>query len=77
MSKFHLRRFKRDETAVILPGVVVLIDEARRRDAAGWGDALYRAARSASKTVALVAVPYYARANRAPGEMLVWIREGG
>mgnify|MGYP001098461522 CR=1 FL=1 len=60
----------------LLGGVVVIRGEARRRDAAGWEDALYRAARSATEVVPLVAVPYYAWANRAPGEMLVWIREG-
>jgi len=60
----------------LLGGVVVIRGEARRRDTAGWGDALYRATRSASEAVPLVAVPYYAWANRAPGEMLVWIREG-
>jgi len=59
----------------LLGGVVVITGEARRRDLSRWEGRLYQPACSASKTVPLKAIPYYAWANRAPGEMLVWIRE--
>jgi DUF1680 family protein len=36
---------------------------------------LYVAAPSRSEPVELIAVPYFAWANRDPGEMLVWINE--
>ena len=37
---------------------------------------LYRPRANASRAARLMAVPYYAWANREPGEMIVWIREG-
>jgi uncharacterized protein len=63
----------------LLDGVVVL--EARghaQKPESGWNEALYRTAspdgdhRSAS-TREIVAIPYYAWANREPGAMLVWL----
>ena len=39
------------------------------------GDELYRRAVSKTKPVTIKAVPYCTWANRAPGEMTVWIRE--
>jgi DUF1680 family protein len=63
----------------LLDGVVVL--EARghaQKPDSGWNEALYRTAspdgdhRSAS-TREVVAIPYYAWANREPGAMLVWL----
>lgn len=43
-----------------------------------WPDnALYRMTPPARQAVTLAAVPYYAWDNRAPGEMLVWIRREG
>jgi len=60
----------------LLGGVVVITGEARRRDMSGWEDKLYQPAWPSTRTVQFKAVPYYAWANRTPGEMLVWIREG-
>ncbi len=59
----------------LLGGVVVLRGPARGTDAADWpeGD-LYRTEPPATRAVELLAVPYYAWANRAPGEMRVWLR---
>jgi DUF1680 family protein len=58
----------------LLGGVVVLQGKARRRSRAGWNDVLYRSARSESRAVDILAVPYCVWGNRRPGEMLVWIR---
>ena len=42
----------------------------------GWGDTLYSAEKPiASSPVSLTWIPYYAWANREPGEMRVWIRK--
>ncbi|MHB0876889.1 MAG: glycoside hydrolase family 127 protein [Anaerolineae bacterium] len=60
--------------ADLLEGVVELRGEGRRRSLAGWEDALYRAEASAGEPAAVMAVPYYAWANREPGDMLVWVR---
>jgi hypothetical protein len=60
----------------LLGGAVVIRGKARRRRAAGWDDRLYRTDRSKAKEVDILAVPYALWANRAPGEMIVWIREG-
>jgi DUF1680 family protein len=48
----------------------------------GWEDRLYRARRDRAKggrigAVQLVAVPYYAWANREPGAMQVWLQSLG
>jgi DUF1680 family protein len=59
----------------LLEGVVVITGEARRRDVSGWENTLYQRAQSGSKATAIKAIPYFAWANRALGEMLVWIRE--
>ncbi|MEA3407319.1 MAG: glycoside hydrolase family 127 protein [Chloroflexota bacterium] len=60
----------------LLGGVVAIEGEAKRRDRGQWDNALYRTVPSASETVPIRAIPYYAWANREPGEMLVWIRQG-
>lgn len=59
----------------LLGGTVVIRGRAQRRSAAGWDDQLYRAARSKTKEVDFLAVPYALWAYRKPGEMIVWIRE--
>jgi DUF1680 family protein len=59
----------------LLGGVVTIRGQAQRGELDGWQDALYKPVRTETRTVPVVAVPYYAWANRAPGEMLVWIRE--
>jgi len=58
-----------------LGGVSVIIGAAKRRRLAPWQEQLYRADPSATENVFFKAVPYFAWANRAPGEMLVWVRE--
>jgi hypothetical protein len=59
----------------LLGGVTVITGTARRRDPAGWADALYRPTASKTVKARFTAVPYCAWCNRKPGEMLVWIRE--
>jgi len=59
-----------------LGGIVEITSPGLRESDAGWGDTLY----SAGKTIdtspaALTWIPYYAWANRSPGEMRVWIRK--
>jgi len=60
----------------LLGGIPVITGKARRRTPDGWRGALYRPAGSRSRTVLFKAIPYFAWANRRPGEMIVWIREG-
>ncbi|MBL8879615.1 MAG: glycoside hydrolase family 127 protein [Phycisphaerales bacterium] len=55
----------------IISGRAITPNDSR---AAGWNVALYEAAPPA-QSVEFNAIPYYAWANRAPGEMLVWIPE--
>ncbi|WP_116133949.1 glycoside hydrolase family 127 protein [Tropicimonas sp. IMCC34043] len=56
----------------ILGGIVRLTARAQREV---WpGNALYRTAPPSREATVLSAVPYYAWDNRAPGEMLVWVR---
>ncbi|NLE66964.1 MAG: glycoside hydrolase family 127 protein [Lentisphaerae bacterium] len=59
----------------LLGGAVAVTGRAFRRSAAGWDGRLYRADRSAGRAANIKAVPYFLWNNRAPGEMLVWIRE--
>jgi DUF1680 family protein len=59
----------------LLGGVMTIRAEGRRRAQSGWDGRLYRSAPPAEMPVEIVAVPYYAWANREPGDMLVWIRE--
>jgi DUF1680 family protein len=60
----------------LLGGVAVIGGEALRRDPQGWQGDLYRPAGSKTTRFTFKAVPYYAWANRQPGEMQVWLREG-
>ena len=60
-------------------GVPVIIGEALRVEPAHWHNGLYQPQTTLEyvKTpVALKAIPYSLWANREPGEMRVWIREG-
>jgi DUF1680 family protein len=61
----------------LLGGVNVVQLGGKSVNVASWGDALYRpldgAAESNGEAVELVAVPYYAWANRGPGAMRVWV----
>jgi DUF1680 family protein len=60
----------------LLGGVVAIVGQGRRRELDEWQEKLYQPAQSMVRAVSLKAIPYYAWANREPGEMLVWIRTG-
>jgi DUF1680 family protein len=60
----------------MLGNAVTLRGMATKVDASAWGDELYAPIPYNNKTVPIRAIPYYAWANRTPGEMTVWIREG-
>lgn len=57
----------------LLGGVTVIRGTALARDDEEASGSLYRDARAAE--VSFTAIPYYAWANRRPGEMVVWIPE--
>ncbi len=59
----------------LLGGVVVLESEGWRTDPSTVGDSLYTTNPYGRVPAPIKAVPYFAWANREPGEMLVWIRE--
>lgn len=69
-----------DEAPDLLGGVVVLRGEALAVEHAGWEEQLYAPLEALPpfkrRTVPLLAVPYYAWANRQPGPMQVWLRLG-
>jgi uncharacterized protein len=58
-----------------LPGIVVLRGAGLRPRAAGWDGVLYRREPPEYEETPLVAVPYFAWANRGAGPMRVWLRE--
>lgn len=57
-------------------GVVVISGKALRRDVKDWQSSLYRPADSKLEEFRFKAIPYCFWANREPGEMRVWLREG-
>lgn len=59
----------------LLGGVSVITGTAQRRQLQPWQEQLYRTEPAATEKVIFKAIPYFAWANRAPGEMLVWVRE--
>jgi uncharacterized protein len=59
-----------------LDGVVTLVAEASVESTTDWSNALYRREPPKTEPAPIRAVPYFAWDNRAPGEMLVWLREG-
>lgn len=65
----------RESTIAELNGAVAL-DVAVSRDEADWGSSLYRTAPPEAKPATARFVPYHLWDNRAPGEMLVWMRSG-
>ena len=81
-KNLHLLRLPREaafdvrEEPGLLGGVTVLAAEGTRLQ--GWDSGrLYAPAEAPAETpAALTFVPYYAWANRGPGEMAVWVREG-
>lgn len=69
--------FQVEQRADLLGGVTVLRGRGQVIEEAGWNDTLYRHNQApARKPIDVMAVPYYAWDNRAPGEMRVWIRAG-
>jgi DUF1680 family protein len=70
-------RLRSEYRADVLGGVVVLTGPARAVHRAAWPDTLYLPADRlpGSTPVEFTAVPYFANANRHPGEMLVWVAE--
>lgn len=61
--------------AELLDGVVVLDGEGWRTDEISYDESLYTTAEYNRVPVQVRAIPYYAWANREPGEMLVWLHE--
>ncbi|WP_256761868.1 glycoside hydrolase family 127 protein [Cohnella sp. WQ 127256] len=60
----------------LLDGIVFLRGNAWRTDKASYDeDSLYSTVPYSSTPVQVKAIPYYAWANREPGEMLVWLHE--
>lgn len=59
----------------LLGGIEIVKGEALRTVKDSWGGELYKVAKPDMKKVNIKAVPYFAWANRNPGEMLVWIRQ--
>ena len=60
----------------LLGGVVTVTADGHVADVGAWEEKLYRPAsapETAARPVKLIAVPYYAWANRMPGTMRVWI----
>ncbi|NLS06405.1 glycoside hydrolase family 127 protein [Rhizobium sp. P32RR-XVIII] len=57
-------------------GGAIALDVPVTRDEADWGPALYRTSPPKAKKTTARFVPYPFWDNRAPGEMLVWVRAG-
>lgn len=66
--------FTVEHRADLLGGVTVLRGPATIESTDGWEGVLYGQRAPDQKPVQITAVPYYAWANRAPGEMRVWLR---
>ncbi|MEA2582113.1 MAG: uncharacterized protein QOF33_198, partial [Thermomicrobiales bacterium] len=73
--------FATEERPSFLGGVVVMTASGREeRSTIEWGDDLYRSVDPLAEEppnahpVSLMAIPYYAWANREPGAMRVWLR---
>ncbi len=60
----------------LFDGIVTLIAEAQTIATDDWGPDLYRTTPPRPSPATLTAIPYYLWANRDPGPMQVWIREG-
>jgi DUF1680 family protein len=59
----------------LLGGIMTISAEAERYDPP-WSEELYRAdIKSKYRSVNIKFIPYYAWANRTPGEMIVWVNE--
>ncbi len=70
------------ERADLLGGVVTLVAEGRSQPPdSAWAGRLYRPVgerrpRPRSRHTTITAIPYYAWANRQPGQLQVWLKEG-
>jgi DUF1680 family protein len=60
----------------LFDGVMTLVAEAQNLSGDDWGLDLYRTTPPSPSPATLTAIPYYLWANRTPGPMQVWIREG-
>lgn len=67
--------FTAEFTPDLLGGVVVVRGRARVLENSDWNGDLYRMSPPEETVKEITAIPYYAWDNRAPGEMLVWVRE--
>ena len=70
-------KFKTIYNGDTLGGIVKLQTEALFTEDTDWSEGLYRFQPPKTHPCLLTAIPYYAWDHRAPGEMQVWIREGG
>ena len=61
----------------VLGGVTVVSGNALAEEETDWTGTLYRSWPASLQSGAITAIPYYAWDNRQPGEMRVWLREGG
>ena len=61
----------------VLDGVTVVSGNALAEEDTDWTGTLYRSWPASLQPGAITAIPYYAWDNRQPGEMRVWLREGG
>ncbi len=78
LDAFYLPRnaiFKYKFEADLLGGVGIIMSEALKQDKTYAPNVLYRDDASTFQKALIRAVPYFAWANRQPGEMLVWLRE--
>ncbi|GAC1399659.1 MAG: glycoside hydrolase family 127 protein [Ktedonobacteraceae bacterium] len=60
-----------------LGGMSVIHSQVLIEDDADWVGKLYRSQPASLQLDTITAIPYYAWNNRQPGEMCVWLRDGG
>jgi DUF1680 family protein len=60
----------------LFDGIVALTARGGATSAGDWNGTLYRTEPPSAMAATLTAIPYYLWANRAPGPMTVWVREG-
>ena len=63
-----------DERRDLFDGIIAMTARGTAID--GWGDDLYRGDPPKASAATLTAIPYFLWANREPGPMSVWLREG-
>jgi hypothetical protein len=59
----------------LLGGVAIIKGEGLAPDMERWENALYRSDKPVQSSCTITAVPYCTWDNRAPGEMMIWLRE--